>query len=337
MGATIRDVAKLAGTSIATVSKVMNGSYSISQATKDRVLEAMQALNYHPNMRARNFSRQSTKTVIFITALEKNMGYLNPQMFEIVCGLEQSLSRKGFFLMVKSISTGEAVEYIREAFHAKLADGFVIHASVISPALDDMIFREAVPHLVVGTPDFTSHFCWIDIDNRLAGEMGAKHLLEQGYQSLAFIGGMEEDKISMHRLAGVLSVLNEHDLILPKGYVQHTEPECDSGYHMTELILSNNKRPDAIICANNYIAYGCVHALHDHHCAIPHDMGVITFDDYPFSKILKPALSVVNIDVFEMGNQAGRYILQKIRKPNLCMQSYITLPDLIVRDSTVRG
>lgn len=337
MAATIRDVAKLAGTSIATVSKVMNGSYSISQATTERVLQAMKELNYHPNLRARNFSKQSTKTVIFVTALKKDMGYSNPQMFEIVCGLEQSLSKKGFFLMVKSISPEDAAEYIREVFHAKLADGFVIHASVISPALDDMIFREAIPHLVVGTPNFSSHFCWIDIDNRLAGEMGAKHLLEQGYQSLAFIGGMEEDKISMHRLAGVLSVLNEHDLILPKGYVQHSEPECDSGYHMTELILDNRKRPDAIICANNYIAYGCVHALNDHLCRIPDEIGVITFDDYPFSRILKPALSVVNIDVFEMGIQAGRYILQKIRKPNLCMQSYITLPNLIVRESTVQN
>ena len=93
-------------------------------------------------------------------------------------------------------------------------------------------------------------------------------------------------------------------------------------------------RPDGIICANNYIAYGCVNALHHAQIEIPTDIKVITFDDYPFSQILKPQLTVVNIDMYDMGIQAGKYILQKIRKPNLYAQSYITIPTLIVRQST---
>jgi DNA-binding LacI/PurR family transcriptional regulator len=266
--------------------------------------------------------------------LEKNTGFSNPHMFEIMCGLEHVLTEKGYSLIVKSISAKAACEYIRDTAEAKIADGFVIHASVLSVELDQLIFQESIPHLVIGMPDFNSHFCWIDIDNRLAGEIAAKYLLEKGYQSLAFIGGKEEDKISTPRLNGVLSVLSEHDLIFPKGYVQYGEPECDSGYHMTEQILNGKERPDAIICSNNYIAYGCVNALHDQGMEIPNDMGVITFDDYPFSKILKPMLTVVNIDVFDMGVQAGKYILQKIRKPNLYVQSYITLPTLITREST---
>ena len=197
-----------------------------------------------------------------------------------------------------------------------------------------MIYELSIPHLVIGNPDFTSHFCWIDVDNRLAGELAAKHLLEKGYQSLAFVGGTTEDQISMHRLDGVLSILNEHDVILPKGYVLHGESECDAAYRMMESILAMENQPDAIICANNYIAYGCVTALHDHHIPIPEKMAVITFDDFPFSQILKPRLTVVNIDVFGMGVQAGKYVIQKIRKNNLYLQSYITLPSVIEREST---
>ena len=121
----------------------------------------------------------------------------------------------------------------------------------------------------------------------------------------------------MQRLTGVLSVLSEHDLLVPKGYVQYGEPDCESGYRMVEEILHGKERPDALICANNYIAYGCVNALHDQHISIPEEMAVITFDDYPFSQILRPKLSVVNIDVFDMGVQAGKYILQKIKKAEL--------------------
>lgn len=334
MAATIKDVAKLANTSTATVSKVMNGSYSISQATIDRVHEAMKELNYHPNLRARNFSKKSTKTVVWITTLEKKVSFKNPHMFEIMCGLESVLSNKDYLLLVKSISSEDAVEYIADMYHAKLADGFVIHASVISPELDEMIYKEEIPHLIVGTPNFDNHFCWIDIDNRLAGELAAKHLLHQGYQSVAFIGGTEEDKITMHRLDGVLSVLKEHDLIFPKGYVQQGQSECDSGYYMTEQILSQQTKPDAIICANNYIAYGCMNALYDKGVRVTEELGVITFDEHPFSQILRPRLTVVNVDVFELGVQAGKHILQKIKKPIIHIESRVTYPVLIEGQST---
>lgn len=333
MASTIRDVAERAGTSIATVSKVMNGSYSISQETADRVRRVMEELDYHPNLRARNFVKQSTKTVIFVTALEKGIGFSNPQMFEIMCGIEQALAQKGYMLVVKSISAKDACSCIREARAAKIADGFVIHASVLSQELDELIFRENIPHIVLGTPDFTSHFSWIDINNRLAGELAAKYLLEKGYQSLAFIGGRKEDRTTAYRLEGVLSVLSEHDVILPKGHVKQGESLCDSGYAMTKQVLEYSARPDAIICADNYIAYGCVNALHDGKIPIPEQMGVITFDDFPFSRILKPRLTVVNIDVFDMGVQAGKHIVQKIKKPNLYIQSYITLPAIIERES----
>ena len=151
---------------------------------------------------------------------------------------------------------------------------------------------------------------------------------------LAFIGGKMEDKISMHRLDGVIAVLKEHDVLLPREYVQTGESDCESGYRMTVQLLDSRKRPDAVICANNYIAYGCVMALHDRGILIPDEIRVITFDDYPFSQILRPMLSVVDIDVYDMGMQAGKYILQKIRKPNLYIQSHITVPSLIVRGST---
>ena len=273
MGATIKDVAKLAGTSTATVSKVMNGSYSISQETAAKVRKAMEELDYHPNLRAKNFARQSARTIIFVAELGKGTGFANPQMFEI-------------------------------------------------------------PHIVIGNPNFNSHFCWLDIDNRLAGELAAKHLLERGCQSVAFIGGKPEDQISARRLDGVLTVLKEHDVLLPREYVKKGEYVCDSGYRMTMQILENRRCPDALVCADNYIAYGCVNALHDRGILIPEEMKVITFDDFPFSQILKPMLSVVNIDVYDMGVQAGKYILQKIKRPNLYVQSHITFPTLIIREST---
>lgn len=333
MAVTIKDVAKMAGTSTATVSKVLNGSYSISEETTLRIKKVMDELNYQPNQRARNFAKQSSKTIIFVTKLEQNTGFNNPHMFEIMCGLENVLSKKGYSLCVKSVAPSETCEYIKESYETRSADGFVIHASVLSKELDELMYHMSIPHILLGNPNFTSHLCWIDIDNKLAGELAAKHLLEKGYHRLAFIGGRAEDQISKHRLDGVMSVLKEHDIIVPNEYFQNGESECDSAYATVNKILKMHHIPDALICANNYIAYGCVNALHDKGIRIPDDIAIITFDDFPFSKILKPSLTVVNIDVYDMGVQAGKYIIQKIKKNNLYMQSYITLPALIERKS----
>ncbi len=334
MGITIKDVAREAGTSIATVSKVMNGSYSISEETTVRVLQVMDKLNYHPNQRARNFAKQTNRSVAFITEIERNAGFQNPHMFEMMSGMEHMLAKKGYAFIVKSISRNDAPAYVKDAFETKMADGFIIHASVISSELNDLIAKEEIPHLVIGVPEFESDFCWIDVDNRHAGQAAAKHLLVKGYQSVAFIGGTEDDKISMHRLEGVLSVLKEHDVVQPRNYVQYGKSVAKDGYEMTKQLMTEKKRPDAIVCANNYLAYGCVQALHDMKLSIPKDVGVITFDDYPFSQLLDPMLTVVNIDVYDIGQEAGKMILQKINKPNLHIQSYITYPDVIERDST---
>ena len=245
MSATIRDVARLAGTSTATVSKVMNGSYSISKETTDRVRKVMDELDYHPNLRAKNFARQSAKTIVFVAELGKNTGFSNPHMFEMMCGLMHVLEEKGYTLIVRNMHAEDCSHYIQEAADSKQADGFVIHASVISEKLDEMIFEKGIPHIVIGNPNFQSHFCWIDINNQLAGELAARHLLERGCQEVAFIGGKQEDKISTHRLNGVIAVLKKHDVLLPREFVQKGESDCESGYRMTMQLLDSRKRPDA--------------------------------------------------------------------------------------------
>lgn len=158
MSATIRDVARLAGTSTATVSKVMNGSYSISRETADRVRKAMDELDYHPNLRAKNFARQSARTIVFVAELGRNTGFSNPHMFEMMCGLMHALEEKGYTLIVRNMRAEDCSHYIQEAADSKQADGFVIHASVISEELDEMIFEKGIPHIVIGNPNFSEPF-----------------------------------------------------------------------------------------------------------------------------------------------------------------------------------
>ena len=335
MAATIKDVAALAGTSTATVSKVINGSYSISQATVDRVHAAMRELKYTPNKRAQNFARKSSGSVAFVTTLERDTAFTNPHMFEIMSGVQFSLARKGYGMVLIDMAEGNCAA-VEELMLQKSVDGVVFHAAIVTRELSQIVLKYEFPHVVIGTPNFPSKLCWVDNNNPISGELAAEHLLETGKRRIAYIGGYEADAISEARLKGVKTALGDAHLPLQAHLLLRGESAQSEGFRMTQELLAGSPRPDAIICANNELSLGCMKALSAAKVAVPDAMAVVSFDDYPYSRITDPPLTVVNIDVYVLGIQAGKMVIEKMRKPNLQFQTYITLPKLMVRESTKR-
>ncbi len=337
MAVTIRDVAQAAGTSPTTVSRVINNQcYSISQETIDRVRRAVRELNYHPNARARSFARQSTRTVLWLCSFRQGAAFENPHMFEMLSGAESILARKGYRLMVENADTTSVNAIVEEAYASQEVDGLLIHASVVSRPLSAMLTRTHFPHVVLGKPDFESQMCWVDINNVLSGDIAAHHLLEEGYRKIAFIGGRESDRISSHRLEGVRQALAAAAHPLEEQFIWLGESTPQEGSRMTEGLFGMAVRPDAVICANNSLALGCVETLGKLGLRIPRDVGVMTFDNYPYANMMTPPLTVVDIDVYDMGIQAGRTLLQILSKKNQQVQTYTTTSNLIVRASTHR-
>ena len=207
----------------------------------------------------------------------------------------------------------------------------ILHASVVSKDVAICLAHTELPYIVVGAPDFSNQLCWIDTNNSVAGQIAVTHLRRNGYDRIAFIGGPKEDTISAHRLSGALATLNEK---IPAGYLREGPPTSEGGAAAARALLALPMQPNAVICANQYIAFGCVNELKVSGIRIPEDMAVITFDDFPFSKIIEPQLSVVNLDMFDMGEQAAKVVLRRIRTPQYLVQSQTTLPILIERQST---
>lgn len=335
MAVTIKDVARAANTSITTVSRVLNNQcYSVSEATVQRVNQAVRELNYHPNARARSFARQSTRAILLLYDLHPNAAFESPHMFEMMSGVEKILSKKGYQLEVKSTDTTSVSALVEEIISAQSVDGLLIHTSVVSRPLSALLTRTRFPHVVLGKPDFDSQMCWIDINNVLSGDIAANHLLEEGYQRIAYIGGRESDRISNHRLEGVRQALAGTAYAMEEQFIWQGESTAQEGIRMTEGLLSQKEKPDAIICANNNLAFGCVEAVKRLGLRIPKDVAVMTFDNYPYAEMMMPPLTVVDIDVYDMGVQAGTVLLNMIGKKNQQVQTYTTTSNLIIRDST---
>lgn len=335
MGVTIQEVAKAAGTSVSTVSKVLNGHYSISQATADRVKAVIRELNYYPSTSAQNFAKGTTKCVAVLTDLSPNTAFGNPHMFEIISGLEETLCKKGYRLYLRGVEAENAYEVAEELIARKSVDALAIHISVMSHPLSALLTKLRFPHLVLGMPNFESQVCWIDNNNVYSGTMAADFLLSRGYRKIAFIGGQYYDLGSTLRLQGVKQGLAEGGYPLDDQFVWLGESTRADGYRMTGKLLDEKTLPDAILCANNYIAMGCVAAVQERGLVIPRDMGVMAFDDYPFSRFTEPQLTVVDIDVRNMGRQAAKFLLDIIKHPNTQVQTYVTTSNILQRQSTL--
>lgn len=334
MKVTIRKVAEVAGVSVSTVSKVINGHYSISEKTAQHVRKVMSELNYYPSASAQSFATGDTKNIVLLADMSANTAFRNPHMFEIVAGMEESLQRRGYRLLLHGTDSTSACAVAKEIISRKSADGIAIHVGIMSHPLAALLVQLRFPHIVLGMPDFESQVCWIDNNNTYSGTIAASYLLTKGYRNIAFIGGKSYDLGSTHRLQGVKQGLRDAGVRLEEQNIWLGDSTRAEGYRMTASLLEQRPLPDAIICANNYIALGCVGAIHDKGLSIPGDIGVMTFDDYPFSQIIEPQLTVVDINVRDMGIQAGRMLLDIVRHPNMQVQTYITTSNLLERIST---
>lgn len=335
MGVTIKDVAKAAGTSVSTVSKVLNGHYSISEETAQRVRKVMKELNYYPSASAQSIAKGTTKIVTVLTSLSPNTAFQNPHMFEIVAGMEETLRAKGYRLHLRGVDAADACEVAEEIISRRSADALAIHVSVMSHPLSGLLTKLRFPHIVLGMPNFESQVCWIDNNNVYSGTIAASYLLGKGYRKIAFIGGQYYDLGSSLRLQGVKQELQSAGFPLEDRYIWLGDSTRADGMGMTAKLLDHAPSPDAIICANNYIALGCVDALHIRGLKIPEDMAVLTFDDYPFSRMIDPPLTVVDINVRDMGSQAGKFLVDMVRNPNMQVQTYVTTSNILERRSTV--
>ena len=334
MGVTIKDVAEAAGVSISTVSKVLNGHYSISEKTAERVRGIMREMNYYPNANAQSFASGSSHTVVLLANLAPNAAFQNPHMFEIIAGLEEALCKRGYRLILRGTDATSACGIAEEIISRRSADAIAVHVGVMSHPLAAVLTRLQFPHIVLGAPDFDSQVCWIDNSNTYSGTVAASFLLSRGYQRLAFIGGKSYDLGSALRLQGVKQGLSNAGAKLEDQYIWLGESTRADGFRMVENLLSQKELPDAIICANNYIALGCVDAVNKRGLRIPKDIGVMAFDNFPFSQIIEPPLTVVDINVRDMGAQAAKFLTDIMRHPNTQIQTYITTSDVIVRGST---
>lgn len=331
--ANIKDVAALAGVSVSTVSNVLNGTKAVSEGLKDKVVRAAKQLDYRPSSAARSLRGKGSGSIGLIVP-----DITIPFFSELVRGLEGAASRQDYSVVI--CSTGNSVkkeDYFLRMLRDRSVDGVVMsgvrgdfdeHTYIAERVLDGL------PVAMVDRPIRGLKVDSVTIDNRLAAQTAAQHVLALGHKRVGFITGELSVAINQDRLAGYRDALESIGIPFNRFMVREGSFAVDKGYEHGLSLLAMATPPTVIMAANDIVAIGVSRAAKEMGLSIPHDLSVVGFDDLPISQFLDPPLTTVAQPVSEMGRVAFELVLRRISEPKSDVRNVVLDAELRVREST---
>ena len=333
MGVTIKDVARAANVSVATVSRALNGHQNVADAVRERVIAVASELRYSPHHAARSLSSRRTQTVGVV------LPDLHGEFFsELMRGIDQVARTRGQHLLVSSYhGNPEAQGAALRAMRGRV-DGLLLMSPYVHDA--DFLARNVDASLplvlmnAAGRVERTS----IGIDNYNGAREMVQHLLAAGYRRIAFVGGPSDNDDARERLRGYRDALADADAELAPWELPGCFDEA-SGHRAGQALLAMEVRPDAVFAANDTMAIGCIYALGRGGVRTPAEIAVVGFDDIPLARYVHPSLTTMRVDIAELGARALKALLdiETGGHSTASTEPELLKPALVVRDSSGRA
>ncbi|MBB6547238.1 LacI family DNA-binding transcriptional regulator [Nonomuraea rubra] len=322
---TIYDVARAAGVSAATVSRVLNGQRTVDPDMVARVLTAVRELGYRPNAVARNLRRSRTTLWAVIIS---DIG--NPFFTSMVRGIEDVAQQAGYSVVLCNSDEDPDKEetYVAAALSEQMA-GVIISSSGSVKAARSLL-DSPVPVVAVDRELPRGEVDTVVVDNEAGARTATEHLLAAGYRRIACITGPEGVSTADHRLAGYTAALPAEPLVI------RTDFREQGGYDAMAALLSAAERPDAVFVANNLMTVGALRCLADRGVDVPGEMGLVGFDEIPWADLVRPSLTTVAQPTYELGRMAARLLVDRIATPAAKPATVVLPAELRPRQSSTR-
>lgn len=326
--ATIDEVATMAGVSVATVSRVMNNSYVVSEEKRNRVLQAAQTLNYLPNTLNRSQRKTENKTILIICSVV---------IYDVVAGIQATAKKLGYDVLIHYNAGRNAELDSIKVLNNKLVDGVIL----LNILMDDADLAELNRRfMVVQCGEYVSipNAFQVSTDNEGGAHAIVSHLISLGHKRIAFVGPDIFNGLPhfVHvREKGYRLALEEHGLAFSPDLVIKADFSMESGYDAGRRILAMADRPDAVFCATDQLAVGCIHTFRDHGLFIPEDIAVAGFDNTEAAEICTPPLTTVAQPFFEIGSETVRMLTAMINEEMSVGRHVMLDYQLKLRESTL--
>lgn len=327
--ATIKDVARLAGVSVATVSRVINASPKASEASRAAVQSAMEQLNYHPNANARALAQQTTETIGLVVG-----DVSDPFFGAMVKAVEQVAYHTGNFLLIGNGYHNEQKERqaIEQLIRHRCAS-LVVHAKMI-PDSELILLMKQIPGMVLINrivPGFEKR-C-VALDDRYGAWLATRHLIQQGHTRIGYLCSTHAISDAEDRLQGYYDALKEHGLPCNDRLVTFAEPDESGGEQAMTELLGRGKQFTAVACYNDSMAAGAMGVLNDNGIDVPKEISLIGFDDVLISRYVRPRLTTVRYPIVTMATQAAELALALAQNQTPSEVTHLFSPTLVRRHS----
>jgi LacI family repressor for deo operon, udp, cdd, tsx, nupC, and nupG len=327
----IKDVARLAGVSTATVSRTLAEPDKVSDATRKKVQSAIERSGYVRNELARSFRMQSTQTIL---VLVPDIG--NPFYSLIIQGLEEVAQQHGYRLLLGDTQNHpeREIEYLQSVMQRQV-DGVISLGHTLPRVLE---FKDGKPVPLVMACEYLhdATVSSISIDNIAAAALATRHLLDLGHRRIAFINGPAQTPLSKDRLRGYREALKAADLAYDKNLVIRGDFSLLSGERAATALLAEKIKFSAIFAANDAMGIGAIKVLRAHRLKVPGDISVVGFDDIEFAQYVEPPLTTIHQPRREIGRAAMNRMLARLADGGAPPAPVVLGHDLVVRGSTAR-
>ncbi|EFS7875043.1 HTH-type transcriptional regulator GalR [Salmonella enterica] len=327
--ATIKDVARLAGVSVATVSRVINDSPKASEASRLAVTSAMESLSYHPNANARALAQQATETLGLVVG-----DVSDPFFGAMVKAVEQVAYHTGNFLLIGNGYHNEQKE--RQAIEQLIRHScaaLVVHAKMI-PDADLASLMKQIPGMVLINRILPGleHRC-VALDDRYGAWLATRHLIQQGHTRIGYICSNHTISDAEDRLRGYYDALAESHIPANDRLVTFGEPDESGGEQAMTELLGRGRNFTAVACYNDSMAAGAMGVLNDNGVGVPGEVSLIGFDDVLVSRYVRPRLTTIRYPIVTMATQAAELALALAGKCPTPEVTHVFSPTLVRRHS----
>ncbi len=336
-GSNLKDVARLAGVSVSTASRALNGKACVNEETKKRIMDAVEQMNYRPNILSKSLKMGRSNTICLLVSTIQN-----PIFSEITQGVEDTARKCGYIVVLCNTDEDETIEreYI-DNMKTRWVDGFIICSAVNSSSYIKNLHDEGFPVVMVNRfeKEDEANVDTVGVDNYQSAYDATKYLIQTGHKRIALGCGSEELLLYRERYRGYCDALKAAGLEYDDTLVMREVYNKDCFYQFTRKLMNKDQKPDAIFATSDPIAFRVMHALHDLNLRIPEDVSVLGFDNVELSSMVEPPLTTVSQPLYQLGCAAARSLINQInfKEKNGTLPTPVnTILDtnLIVRRST---
>lgn len=326
----IKDVAKLAGVSVSTVSRVINKRGKTSKETEEKVWRAIEILQYRPNLLARSLRSQKTKLLgLLVPDID------SPFFARLAKYIEEAAYQKGYNLILCNVGEDPKREkdYL-EVLVQRQVEGIIFPRVSDESLLVRIPYLSKIPYVILDRTLEKEEAPTVKLDNVAAGMLAATHLLELGHRKFACITGPQKISVSRERLEGFLTTLTQAGISAENIFVVEGDFKIDGGRKGMERILDHLSPPFALFCMNDMMAFGAIQMARERGWRVPEDISVVGLDNNPLCEVFSPPLTTV-AQPFDQIAKAGITLLCKLIEGKKVRKKSITVsPYLVTRQST---